>query len=562
MTRAAAEAERLPLGPSLPFNRLRADPRYLEVRTEMDRESALSDAAPRWRRVEELTQALLEAGAADLLVAAYAAVAAQSIRGIDGLALGVALIARLHRERAEGLGPPRPRARAAALRWWLERALRELDVGDTGRCSGDDLAALAAAIDDLGARAAGDLGDEAPTALTRRLARRLREVAPRQSGASKDMSEDRSSGEVDRGSRGVDADAEAPRDPPAATSDRAASTSSEAGLRSSPPEAVPEPPVAAPRPVDPPAPLAEAAPSTSASSLPGAPSVELDRQLRRTADALIEAARSLRAHDLRDPRAFQLLREGLWLRLDALPPNRGGASGVARIDEGARARLDALASAGAWPELIEGAEALLPAHRLDLDLQRRIAEALLALTPPATGAADVILDGTRALVARLPGLVDLRARDGAPLADAETRRWLARPSASPPASDVAASPRASRTGDADDAAKNVGPGDPQPGADTHATSTERGAFHRRLERAESALRDRDLELAAPLFAGLVALVRRHALERWEPALALRALVGALRSSPRDDEARKGLMIEIGALDPDALAAAVADAPRR
>src|SRR5690606_22620851 len=75
--------------------------------------------------------ALLRDGAHDLLVAAYTAVALLKTRGAPGLVIGLQVIERLLGDPWPVISPPlkRPRSRASALRWLVERLAVEIGSG-------------------------------------------------------------------------------------------------------------------------------------------------------------------------------------------------------------------------------------------------------------------------------------------------------------------------------------------------------------------------------------------------------------------------------------------------
>ncbi|MCA9659957.1 MAG: type VI secretion system domain-containing protein [Myxococcales bacterium] len=284
-----------------------------------------------------------------------------------------------------------------------------------------------------------------------------------------------------------------------------------------------------------------ASPGTVAALAEATSDADLQRQLRRLGEQLLDAGDHLRRRDLRDPRAYALSREGLWLHLAAAPPTRAGKSSIPPRNPSAERHLEALAADCAWPAFIEAGERLLRRSRLDLDLQRTLAQALEALDPPASAAAAMIRQRTREFVARLPEVLDLRDRDGRPLASPETAAWLGEASEPPRPPATPANTEA-----------------PPRGASTPQTHVETGAegdapqFTRRLVSAESALRAGKRELAGLLFAGLDAQVERHDLQRWRPDLARRVLAGRVLTS---DEApiRAAAAQRLGALCPETLA---------
>jgi len=464
-----------------------------------------------WARVEELGRALFADGFDDFLVAAYLARATQARAGLDGLALGLLLFTELLGPRSATATPParRQRARKSALRWWTGATLELLRKAPVASSPPQEHEGLASALTALQELATTTLGADAPSlaAITREL-RRITRAAP------------------DTAKKAADG----PEAPPLKTA-----------------EANPDPPPQeSPSPIDgehtlSPTPEERTA-STDAATAPH------PRELRRLGAQLIDASQRQRELDIRDPRAYELLRSGLWLHFDALPPMTEGKTAIPPRQASAWRHLDALSTRKAWEELIHTSERLLVRNRLDLDLQRTSATALESLDPPATQAAAIIRARTRELIARLPGLLTLCRSDESPLASADTRAWL-RP-------DIAPRDRARRTvPTSPNAMAATTPPPTMPAADLQGQSA---TFLDRLNTAEAALEAGERHLAAALFVGLDSAAQRHHLDTWRPDLARRVLVGALASRPTEPEPEHPHVPSrweqrLGVLCPDALA---------
>ncbi len=545
--------------PLAPHGKLSAEPRYRALRSEIDRAQDMTGATTDWAQVEELGRSLLREGYDDLLVAAYTARAAQERAPIDGVHLGLTLFTELLGPRWTGASPPvrRLRARVSALRWWVRASTEALRGATTGERTADppkpaEIDGLEAALAGLGELTITRMGDSAPALGTlRRELRRLRPtIPPTQPLPAADSPVDRekpiSAPDRDSADQADKAEPEKPEKPapeetPNAQGHKRASsggafspetdTSRPTATRDVPGGATPD--------------LAPSLrPSTSTDD------GDLERQLRRLGDQLIATGERLRADGLRDPRSYDLLRHGLWLHLETLPPVVDGKTTIADISASARRQLAALCAGGRWDEAIGLGERLVVRHRLDLDLQRTTAQCLLKLDPPAERAAAAVRARTRELVARLPGVLDLRSRGGTPLADSDTRAWLLDPPPALSSSRGHAVEGAEATPDKSDVAPSeLDP--PHTGDETR--------FIERLALAEEALGGGHRGLAHALFSGLEATVEHHHLDRWRPDLARRVLAGSLRAgtAPLDPASPQARLL--GVLSPRTLAELLAPA---
>lgn len=476
---------------------LSADTRYHQLREEIDKLGALSGAPVDWRRVEALGDDLTREPGPDLNVLAYTALARLKLGGPPRLCEALRALAALLSAPPPELTPPRPKARARALEWLLARLHPELQA----RTPDPALQPLAAALRELRDTSRQVLGDMSPSF----------------------------------GSIVQLADA-----------------------LSAPPPPV-DPPPARPAPSTTPSP----APSTILpvpSAIPPTDLAALDPFLTATGEALEQSARALRDHDPLDPRAVRLLRAGLWLRTHALPALRpDGTSHVPGLSDRDRGQLDELHAGARWPALLARSESLLLTHRLALDLQRHSAAALARLGPDAAAALLTLRAELRALLTRLPDLPSVRDRDGRPLADPATVRWLQTdvlPRARPVATQTA-DPDAPAWHDLDDRLR--GPDRADALADVHrqiaASPSEQVRCGRRLALAEACERTGD-PLALACFRALADDLAAITVERYDPALAARCLAGLARTArdPTDALAR------LARVDPPAAAAVLAERP--
>ncbi len=543
LLRAEAQAARTPQG----------DKRYDELRLEIDRAQEMTGETTDWPRVLQLGRALLGDGHEDLRIAAYTARAAQTVDALGGFVFGLALFTELIGPRWATLSPPpgRLRARASALRWWVHAASQLLQqaVAEPAITT-EEFSDIAAAIDALRERARAHLGNQTPAlGELKREWLRLRE----RGAIVRDDNTEQDAAAVDTSARPTKSRQPAPEL-------KTSNADPDAGASPNTP-ANPPPEVAQP--------LATAAASVPSASASAPSDSDLPRQLKRTGQELIELASRLRRQNIRDPRAYNVLRHGLWLHLEALPPATEGKSQIPPIVPSATRQLKALEMRAAWADLIDFGERLLVRHRLDLDLQRMIATALTSLDPPAKEAAAAIRTRTVELLERFPGLLDLHCRDGAALADTDTRAWLVAGRSTDNLSVIHNNPTErghTHTSKSDSTSEHQHGHTSESSHDgvqasSHnlahtGTSTETqgqaSLFIARLQLAEDALRNGNTTFAAALFAGLEAMVDRHKLERWRPDLAKRVLVGALRAQA-DTPVVSARAQRLGALCPQALA---------
>lgn len=506
---------------------LSADTRYHQLREEIDKLGALSGAAVDWRRVESLAGDLTLAPGPDLNVLAYLALARFKLGGPARLCESLSALAALLAAPPPELTPPRPKARGRALEWLLARLLPELRALPPAPA----LQPLAASLRELRGAARQALGDMSPNF----------------------------------GSIVQLADTLCAQPPPALSVPSAIPTPSPPDLSTIPapsqpvPSAIPSPAHSAIPAPSPPAPstipLRPAPPAIPAPTDPAA----LDTFLTATGDALEQAARTLSQTTPLDPRAVRLLRTGLWLRIAALPPLRpDGTSNIPGLSDRDRGQLDDLHASARWPALLARSETLLVTHRLALDLQRHSAAALANLGSDAAPAQKALRAELRALLTRLPDLPNIRDRDGRPLADPATTRWLQsdilpRPRPAP----VATSPDAPQWSDLHE--KLRGPDRGETLADVQrqiaASSSEHARWDRRIAFAEACERAGD-PLGLACFRALADDLAATTVERYNLALAARVLAGLVRTAPDPADA----LARLTRLDPSAAAAALAERP--
>jgi type VI secretion system protein VasJ len=494
-TRTKAFLEAIP-GPSPAGIPARLDPAYQAVATEVAKIDAPAGGEVNWKAVVAGAGELIRTRSKDIVLAAFLAHGLQMTAGIDGLATGLGLLADLLDTYWDTAYPElkRLRGRANAVQWLVERMRVSLPEAHAGARDAAAVATLDVAVQRLAEVVRARFADQAPAM-----------------GQLQD--------EVAR----LKAEAERATAPPP------------------PPAAAPVPgPAAAPTQASPaatPAPAPAVAPGTLAG-----PEQAAD-YLRDVGTALVSAANVLRRADAADPRAYRLMRTGLWLHLEAPPPAPSGKTSILPPPAEQREQLATLAQNARWPALVDAAEAALVRQRLWLDLHRHTAQALAGLGDGHARAREAVVLGLRALLARLPAIASLSFEDGTPLADPQTRTWIAEevlPRATPPAPAPGAAPAAGAAPGADAAALAAARKQLAGGKIAEALATlrsleaaspdGRGRFRVRLELAKAAAGAGLKAVARATYDELDREVVAHRLEDWEPALASEVLKGAIAAT--------------------------------
>ncbi|MEX1366913.1 MAG: type VI secretion system domain-containing protein, partial [Nannocystaceae bacterium] len=266
---------------------------------------------------------------------------------------------------------------------------------------------------------------------------------------------------------------------------------------------------------------------------------EVGKYLQETGRARVKAANLLRRAQLSSPTAYRLLRSGLWLHLDRAPPaGAGGKTQIPALPAQRRTQFGLMSSNAKWADLLEETESALAQFRFSLDLQRMSAEALQQLGAEYEPARQALLGEVSALLRRMPELPELNAGDGSPLADDQTREWIA--------SDIAAA--AGGGGSAGGAGPSDDPGEAfgkigsmmKSGKGGEAMKAAKAAiddtgslrlrFIRRLALAQGCFEGGEPKLARSMFVALDHELSERGLDQWEPRLASQCLEGLLKSS--------------------------------
>ncbi len=490
---AKAEAWLAPIdGPKPAGSEARYEPAYEAARLEVTKLEAVTDQVLDWKLVHDNASMILKTKSKDLLMAAYLAFAKLRLSGLDELVVGLQVVGNLLDRWWDGLEPERLRGRANAVGWLvtqLEPALATFKLEPKHRGS---VLALQASVHRLSGRLRDRMGGEGPS---------LGPVAER----------------VQRMLLAVPEEKPAPPPPPPA------------------PTPTPAAPAAAPQPA-----AAAAAPAPTAKAVTAADNPEaVGTFLQETGRALVSTANMLRAASIANPLAYRLLRTGLYLHIVAPPPSDGG--GKTQIPAVPAARRTALATMeqnGKWEALLDESESALQQARFCLDFHRLSCKALEHLGDTFTPARTAIIAELASLLARLPSLADLIAREGTPLCDGDTKTWLSQvvlagsggsggggggEAAADDDAGIFAQVRGMITGGKASDAMRIAT------ARIDAATTHRQRFARRLLLANVLLETNSALLARGMFAALERELRERGLLEWEPELAGRVLEGFVRA---------------------------------
>jgi type VI secretion system ImpA/VasJ family protein len=464
----------------------RYDPLHESVRNEVAKLDMPTAGEIDWSTVTRDCEILLRTKSKDILIASYWAGARAASADLEGVTEGLLLLAQIMDGFWEDAQPPkrRERARGNAVDWFLGRLTtlsdRTLTAADAPRIAALELAA-------------------------KELARVARERFEERLPPTRPLVE-----QIERMKLSVP--------------------------KPAPPKVEPPKPPTATAPTTPSAP---SAPTQSAPATIAAPgnAEDVDNFLRQTATAVQQSARTLFKASPQDPTSYRLFRVALYLAIRQPPPSPDGKkTAVPPPPDKIQQQLETLLGNSNWSALLEEAESALVQFRFWVDLHRYVSIALGNLGH--TDAKREVVGGARALLERMPMLLDASFANGLAFCSPTCRAWVD--------SDVLASGGGGGGG---------GPaGDPKlaearkkaiGGARDEAVAlleelTRTGADGR--TRFEAALTIAELvstnapAVADGLCTALGEDAERHRLDQWDPTLAARLYtthLGALGALPKD-----------------------------
>ena len=472
----------------------RYDVDYEKLLGEIAKLEAPSGGAVDWVQVEKLGGGILQKRSKDLLVAAYTGYAFfAGKRVLGGLLNGMVLLAELLDKYWDGLFPDltRMKARANALGWFLQRTTIALGSIKVSRANGETVEALLSTSQRLTELARTKFAGAGPAfgPLLEAL-ERLKLQLP-------------------------------PEAPPAPV-----------------PVAAPSTPSAGATP--PSAPTSAPSSTTAVAPPPPASAGDVEIYLRGVEAGLVAAAHSLRRVDAADANAYRLLRTAAWLQVSQLPPlDAQRRTSIPPLASALRTQLDTLAANGKFLDLVEEAESAFEQSPLSLDLCRYSARGLASLGATHDAAHKAVLAEVAGLLRRVPGVSELLANDGTPLADSQTRAWLN----SEAGASAAASGGAGSAGVTDDTADALreakslfSSGKSSEGlallqSKVQSADSGHSRFRLRLELAKLCVAANQAGLARAVYAALAKECTVHDLDTWEPQLSVECLEGLLSFRP-------------------------------
>jgi len=509
-------------GDAPPGANVRYEPEFEQLETEIAKLESVDQLDVDWRKVAELSRAILAEKGKDLLVAAYYAAAEYQQKGYAGLLEGLTVCDDMCRTFWEDLQPKKKRARArgTAVQWVADRVGPEVEKASPPGPS--DKEALEGCVEKLRAFQEyldEQLGDDAPAlgSLRRELDDRAKSIA-----------------EPD------------PEPAPA------------------PGESASAPAASAPAaPAPPPPPSAPAAPAA------GADVSGVYKTLDGVWDTLLSCADLIFQADLANPDAYTLRRVATWHKSklsDVAPPQDGKLSFPGNVP-GLTETLDQLLEGGEHEEVIRRAEPETSERPFWIDPHYYVFRALDESGKRYKQAALAVQGQVAAFVARNQQVLDLSFSNDAPLASGPARLWLSQAQGGGGgAGGNGAGPASIEQvieGALGEARQLLLSGEFAGAVESVSQALEgahrgrRGDFVSRLALARLCLEGGKPAMALAQLNRLQQDCDRFALEEWEPDLAVQLLElrwRSIKSHPTDQESADELYERLCGLD---LAAALA-----
>ncbi len=350
----------------------RYEPEFEELQAQVDKLSSPTEAITDWKKAVALGSQILEQKSKDLLVASYLAVALIHRQQVEGLGIGLRILADLLEQFWKNLYPPkkRMRGRVGAIRWWLEKSETALSDLKPEPLPSEQLTQL---TDDLD-RISHLLGENFKEPFSVSAIQKFIKAIP-------DESEEKVEPEEKE---------EAPPEEKEVPAEKKE--------------------VARPQPTEPADEIGSAK--------------DAQRGLNFGLQKIRQAAAFLREENLANPQVYRWTRMAAWASVVSLPPATNGQTRIPPPSAQVTTILNDLGGKGDWKTLLKSVEANLSKFVFWLDLNRFAAEALTNLGDEYDSAHEVVCQETAVLVHRLAGLENLSFSDGTPFADTDTKQWL------------------------------------------------------------------------------------------------------------------------------------------
>jgi len=444
----------------------RYEPEFERIEAEVAKLESVNPTDVDWKAVVTDATAILSSKSKDLLVAAFLCRGLFATDGYAGLAAGLCVMRDLVSGLWEPLFPPRPRARAGAASWVVEKAAPAVAARPPGPTEGEAVAEALAALEALDAQLREKLADQAPGLGD--LRRALKDHARAGQQAAQ---------------------------PAAPAASRPATTAA--------------------APAGPPATIASDA--------------DLQKAVKACQESMRAMAAYQRGKAADAPAPYLTLRFAAWLGLTRTPPDTDGATQIPEPAPDRVAALAAMVESGANAELIEQAEGNVARLPFWLDSHRYTALALDALghSDAAQAVRDAVGLFVRRFpeARRLSFAGGMPFADAATQVwlDSEVLAGDGgggEGKAAGPAADAAPWKEVLKKAKAKAAKKKVAEGLALFDAGVREAVTGRDRFQWELTRARYCLDAGHGQVAAHLLEALDDTVERHGLEMWEPDLAV------------------------------------------
>ncbi len=494
-------------GPQPAGSDVREEPAFEQMEAEIGKMSSpVHSATMDWTKVTQLATELLLTKGKDVLVACYLTGGLLETRKLDGMADGLQVIEGMLQTYWDDMFPPlkRIRGRRNALQWLIDRLQQrstEMDWSSLPPQPPELVTRLTASLQAIDAVLV-EKDSEAPSM---RALLTLVKALPVKEEAS-----------------------------PAQTAGQTAVSSTAAGTSA--------------------APAVAAAPTVLTST------DDADKALDDTCIRLGQMAEWLLSNDSSNPLAYRLNRLAAWTNLNTVPPADNGQT---RLPAPISQVVDALAQltlSQSDADLVQFAEAQLPAFPFWLDLNCLCAAALARMGPAFAAARQEVCGETARLLDRLPGLAQLSFASGMPFADGTTQAWLATLGSGAAAGGAAAPSGSDAVTTAIGNARAMAGKDDLVGAAQCLQDALAGdpsapdQLRLKIRLCELLLAHRPGAALHAFARDLMQVIERHQLAVWDPALALEGLKVAYNvMSQRDEDAphATALLEKIVALDASA-----------
>jgi len=495
----------------------RYEPEFEALQAEIDKLSSPTAAVTDWKKVVGLGTQILEQKSKDLLVASYLAVALIHRQQVEGLGIGLRILADLLEKFWEDLYPPkqRMRGRVGAIRWWLEKSETALSSLKVTPLPSEQLAQLTADLERVQHLLEEQFKE--PFSLSA-----IQEFVKTISDESEEKEEPEEKEEATPEEKGVPAEKEE---------------------------------VARPLPTEPADEIASAK--------------DAKRVINFGLQKIRQAVAFLREEDPSDPQVYRWTRMIAWSPVVFIPPAEKGQTRIPPPSSQIATILNDLRGKADWKTLLESAEANLSQFVFWLDLNRLSAEALANLEDKFDDAHEVVCHETAVLIHRLRGLENLSFSDGTPFADSDTKQWLQgialgeSTGAAAPSLPLAIAPSdedgvsmAEEIQKAQGLAKKKKLVEAVESLQLHLnnSSSEREKLLWRLALSQILANSKKPALALPHLGHILQDLDLYQLDKWDPELALSALKTVLVGfNAQSDQGSKNnateVLSRIAALDP-------------